>query len=175
VKLLLDVEHDQIVIDIPDQAMRLDLAAGQGAGNLNQITDLYRMPRQQGATPARGQSRSRGPGLGPARPRIVDRSLEGCNPIRQDDPMNRVVLIQLTDFGLSSKQRCPASRQVPLDPLRGTRLGGRDVKSKQMASFLVWYWLPHQHRAEAIISHPGNDRVPRRSLDLYPETGLNDG
>ena len=77
--------------------------AGHGAGNLNQIADLYRMPRQQGAAPAGGQSRSRSPGLGPARPRIVDRRLEGCNPIRQDDPMNRVVLIQLADFGFPSE------------------------------------------------------------------------
>jgi hypothetical protein len=83
--------------------MRLDLAGGQGARDLNKITNVYRMPGQQGAAPARGQSRSRSPGLGPARARIVDRSLEGCNPIRQDDPMNRVVLIQLADFGFPSK------------------------------------------------------------------------
>ena len=130
-KLFLDVEDDQIVIDIPDEAMRLDLAGGQGARDLNEITDLNRMPGQQGAAPARGQSRSRSPSLGPARPRIVDRSLEGCNPIRQDDPMNRVVLIQLADFGFASKQRCPASRQVPLDPLRDTRLGWRMSNPKR--------------------------------------------
>ncbi len=103
VKLLLDVEDDQIISDIPDEAMGLDLAGGQGAGNLNQIADLNRMPRQQGAAPAGGQSRSRGPSFGPARSRIVDRNLEGCNPIRQDDPMNSVVLIQLADFGFLSE------------------------------------------------------------------------
>jgi GTPase involved in cell partitioning and DNA repair len=53
-KLFLDVEDDEIVIDIPDEAMRLDLAGGQGAGNLNQITDLNRMPGQQSSTPPRG-------------------------------------------------------------------------------------------------------------------------
>src|SRR5208337_3250964 len=72
-KLFLDIEDDQIVIDIPDEAMRLDLASGQGARDLNEISDLNRLPRQQGAAPARGQSRSRSPGLRPARARIVDR------------------------------------------------------------------------------------------------------
>jgi len=36
----LDGEHDQIVIDIPDQAMRLDLPLGRAPGNLNQNHDL---------------------------------------------------------------------------------------------------------------------------------------
>jgi hypothetical protein len=44
-KLFLDVEDDQIVINIPDQAIGFDLAGGQGAGNLNEITDLNRMSR----------------------------------------------------------------------------------------------------------------------------------
>jgi hypothetical protein len=46
-KLFLDVEDDQIIGDIPDQAMRLDLARGQGARNLNQIADLNRMTPQE--------------------------------------------------------------------------------------------------------------------------------
>src|SRR5208337_1383924 len=152
------------------------LAGGQGARNLNKITNVYRMPGQKSAAPARGQSRSRSPSLGPARARIVDRSVEGCNPIRQDDSMNRVVLIQLANFGLPSKQRCPASSQVPLDPLRDTRLGGRNIESEQMASFLITDGLPHQHRAEAIISYPRDDRIPRAvSRDFQPKAGLDEG
>jgi len=81
--------------------------------------------------------------------------------------MNRVVLIQLTDFGLSSKQRCPASRQVPLDPLGALGLAaGMSNPNKWQASRMV---LPRISTArEAIISHPGNDRVPRLALDLTP-------
>ena len=57
-KLFLDVEDDQIIGDIPDQAIGFDLAGGQCAGNLNEITDLNWMAGQQGATSRGCQSRS---------------------------------------------------------------------------------------------------------------------
>jgi hypothetical protein len=45
-----------------------------------------------------------------------------------------------------------------------------------MASFLVWYWLPHQHGAEAIVSYPGDDRIPRAvSRDFQSNARLDDG
>ena len=57
-KLFLDIEDDQIVADIPDQTIGFDWASGQGACNLNEISDLNRMPGQQSAAPSRGQRRS---------------------------------------------------------------------------------------------------------------------
>jgi len=50
----LDVPDYQVVLNISDHAVRLDLAVGHGAGNLDQITDLNRMAGQYGTAPGRG-------------------------------------------------------------------------------------------------------------------------
>jgi hypothetical protein len=73
----LDVPDHKVVVKVPDQTVPFDLTVGDGAGNLDQITDFNRMPGEDGPASGRGQRHPGSPGLRPTIARLRARFESG--------------------------------------------------------------------------------------------------
>ena len=130
------------------------------------------MPGEDGTASWRGQCCSGSPGLRPAIAGIVRGHFERSLAIGKQYGVEKIPLIELTGFKQLTEQACLAPCNVAFDTLGDAGLSFWDVKPKQTASVLVLHLLADAHGVKAVVSDPGNGRIPSLTIgtfSLHPE------